>query len=210
MSLHSRLVRQSAPTAPTFTVEFAPLMTFQESPDYRSLLDPMVPYLVRLERVVDRETKIGEALEWTFAIHDCATGVAMLKPDSHPLTISRITSPGTGPRTRARRFIEALLGQELSKDQLKSLLQSGTLAGRLKDRKALAFIQFEEADDGAVWPRINELQRIDNGKPPPTAMPASPQSTPPSPLRSYEEVFGDGNPPSASPSAEDHTSELPF
>jgi hypothetical protein len=156
-------------------------MTFQESPDYRSLLDSQVPYLVRLDRVVDRETKIGEALEWTFAIHDRATGAAVLKPDDRPLTITRITSPGTGPKTRTRRFIEALLGQTLSKDQLKSLIQSGTLAGRLKGRKALAFVEFEEAADGGTWPRINELQPLDNGKGP---------APPPVPPRSYEAVFG--------------------
>jgi hypothetical protein len=166
-------------------------MTFQESPDFRSLIDPLVPYLVRLERVSDRETKIGEALEWTFLIYDRATETAVLKPDDRPLTISRITSPGTGPRTRTRRFIEALLGTELSKDQLRSLLQSGTLAGRLKDRKALAFIEFEESDDGGVWPRINELQPLKSDKQP---------LAPPPPPRSYEAVFED----------DDADSQLPF
>jgi len=189
-------------------------MTFQESPDYRSLLDDQVPYIVRLERVSDRQTKIGEALEWVFAIYDSTTGTAVLKPDDKPLTISRITSPATGPKTRTRRFIESLLGTELSKAQLRSLLQSGTLAGRLKDRKALAFIEFEEGDDGGVWPRINELQKLDSEKPP--AMPAAP-------ARSYEEVFGDedGNPsptptPAASPppppttGGESDLEDLPF
>lgn len=186
-------------------------MTFQESPDIRSLIDPLVPYIVRLERVADRETKIGEALEWTFVIYNRATEIAVLKPDDKPLIISRITSPGTGPKTRTRRFIEALLGQPLSKDQLRSLLQSGTLAGRLKDRKALAFIEFEEAEDGGIWPRINELQRLDNGKSPPV-MPASPPSTPPSPPRVYEDIFGDddGNTsPPPSPVA-DGSEALPF
>ena len=40
-------------------VECAPV-SFQESPDYRELIDPLTPYRVRLERVADRETRIGE------------------------------------------------------------------------------------------------------------------------------------------------------
>jgi hypothetical protein len=93
-----------------------------------------------------------------------------------------------------------LLGQELSKDQLRSLLQSGTLATRLRNRTALAFIEFEEAQDGVTYPRINELQPADNSKPP--------QPPPSSPPRSYEQVFGADEGPAPKPNGD--PTELPF
>ena len=178
-------------------------MTFREGSDWRELIpDLSIPYIARCERVEDRETKNGQTLQWMFGVHEQATGEAVVKGDGSPLLISRMTPPEVTAKNRTRRFIEALLGQALSKEQLRGLLESGTLARRLKDRRAMCFI--EMSDDGGLWPRINELHPLDNGKPP--AMPASP----PSPKRSYDEVFGSDDEEADKRAATADDSELPF
>ncbi len=170
-------------------------MTFQEQFDPRELIDPTLAYIVRLDRVEDRETRVGDALQWTFAVHNRGDGVAVLKPDGKQLIVSRITSPSTGPRGRTRRFIHALLGRSLTTDELRQLIQQRSLAGTLKDRQALCFFEFDDRDD-ATFLRINELLPVDAGKPGKPAL-----EPPPTAPRSYEDVFDD-EPPNDPPSSD--------
>lgn len=160
-------------------------MTFQEQFDPRELIDPTVSYLVRLDRVEDRQTQLGDALQWTFTVFERDSHNPVRKPDDKQLVVSRITSPSAGPRSRTRRFIHALFGRSLSKDELGTMIQQRTLASQLKDREALAFFEFDDRED-TTFLRINELLPVDAGKPGKPAL-EKPKREP----REYSDVFDD-------------------
>lgn len=190
-------------------MEFTPV-SFRDGPDYRELVDTETQYLVRLERVEDYETKLGESLRWHFAIHNQTDGTPVLKDDETQLVITRVTSPKAGPMSRTRRFVHALVGRELSKSEFRALIESGTLAQRLQGQKALAFIEFE-AKDGNEYPRINELLPVPKsaGATANGAQPPSPNKPDPAALaQRYTEIFGDEDGKSAK--STDDRSDLPF
>lgn len=185
-------------------------MSFSVGPDYRELVDTETQYLVRLERVEDYETKLGESLRWHFAIHNQSDGTPVLKDDDTQLVITRVTSPKAGPLSRTRRFVHALIGRELSKSELRGLIESGTLAQRLQGRTALANIEFEVTDNGE-FPRINELlaRQKPDGESTNGSQPSAPNKPDTAALaQRYLEIYGDedGKPVKNT----DDKSDLPF
>jgi hypothetical protein len=175
------------------------VMSFQETPDFREFLDTQTLYLVRLLKVTDQNTRLGEALRWEFEIHDRANGAPIVDADDNTIVVSRLTSPRLGPRSRARGFVNKLLGRELARDELRTLVQNRRLADQLKGKTALAYVSFQDADGNETeFPKIDELFPVEGGK--------STKRVPPPP-RSYEAVFDDDDPKNVASSSE---SDLPF
>jgi len=177
-------------------------VSFEETPDYREFLDTQTLYQLRLVRVSDQDTRIGQALRWEFSVLNRADGTPVVDGDDKPIVISRLTSPKLGPRSRARAFVNRLFGHELAKDELRVLIQSGQLANQLKGKTALGYIVFTDADGNETeFPKVNELFPVDVTKP---------GKKLPGPPRSYEEVFDDDEAPSNNDTQSDNNGDLPF
>jgi hypothetical protein len=175
-------------------------MSFEETPDYRELLDTSTLYLLRLQRVQDRTTRLGTALEWRFEVHN-RDSTPVLDDNNDVVVITRLSSPRLGPRTRARAFVNRLLGRDVPSDELKVLVQSGRLADQLKNKQALGYIVFTDADGNeSEFPKVNELFSLDVAK--------SGRKLPPPP-RSYAAVFDDDDAAEGSP-ATSAAGDVPF
>jgi hypothetical protein len=180
-------------------------MSFEESPDYHAVVNTTTMYLVRLQRVSDKETRLGDALLWEFTLHDRADGTPVMTEDDHAVIINQITSPRLGPKARARQFVNKLFGRELPQDELRTLVRDGSLANLLKGRQALAHLTFEDSEGNeGEYPKIKELYALEvnkgnNLRPPPAAK------------RSYEEVFEtDDEDDSGAASDQQSDGHLPF
>lgn len=112
-------------------------------------------YLLQLQRLEDAEPgQFGPRVRWVFLMWNASTREQVCWENGEPYEWWRMTSPKTGQRSTARKYMEALLGRDLTTDDT-----GEALAKAVVGRTALAMVATN--DEG--WAEIVSIKPYTKG-----------------------------------------------
>ena len=148
-------------------------------------------YRVKLLQLEERESQYGKpgdmALIWHIAIYD-SDGVAFTDPLTDEVLDVWAWSPDStwaaGPgdrRAKAREYVEAFAGRELTDDEVNEMIDNG-LEEALEGKTALASFEITTSDQGTERLKVIKL-RPNRQRPEPQAAAPAPQPEPEPPAQ---------------------------
>ena len=128
-------------------------------------LDDTRKWNVQLRELEETTGEWGPSIIWKFTVHDIDTGVSLIDNNSGSTWLfwqftddKMYSNKNTGKKAKAREYTEALLGRELTDDEVNRMIDDGTFATSLIGRKGLADLEWYVNQAGQDRVRILKLR----------------------------------------------------